>query len=155
AVAPRQRAGHQRQDEAQQHTQRVSTGHGGPSSGGESESGSQQARPPRIVRTKAAGGTDHLWPAERGRDNLQRHELGGIVMLLVGRHRTRTCQGITRRALLQVGASTVLGLSLADLLRRRDARGASPSPVRSVLLLWLWGGPAQLDTWDPKPAAPL
>jgi hypothetical protein len=22
-------------------------------------------------------------------------------------------------------------------------------------LLWLWGGPAQLDTWDPKPTAPL
>ena len=38
-------------------------------------------------------------------------------MLLVGRQRSRTCQGVTRRALLQVGASTVLGLSLADLLR--------------------------------------
>ncbi len=24
-----------------------------------------------------------------------------------------------------------------------------------MLLLWLWGGPAQLDTWDPKPDAPL
>jgi hypothetical protein len=77
-------------------------------------------------------------------------------MLLLGRHRCRTCQGVTRRALLQVGASTVLGLSLADLLRPAG-RGA-PSPVasaRSVVLLWLWGGPAHLDTWDPKPAAPL
>ncbi len=77
-------------------------------------------------------------------------------MLLVGRHRTRTCQGITRRALLQVGASTVLGLSLPDLLRQRGQAG---SPVqgkaKSVMLLWLWGGPAQLDTWDPKPAAPM
>src|SRR5262249_11262815 len=27
--------------------------------------------------------------------------------------------------------------------------------ARSVLLLWLWGGPAHLDTWDPKPQAPL
>jgi hypothetical protein len=27
--------------------------------------------------------------------------------------------------------------------------------ARSVLLLWLWGGPAHLDTWDPKPGAPL
>jgi hypothetical protein len=77
-------------------------------------------------------------------------------MLLVGQHRTRTCQGISRRALLQVGASTVLGLSLGDLLRARG--GPSPSgqgSARSVMLLWLWGGPAQLDTWDPKPAAPL
>jgi hypothetical protein len=27
--------------------------------------------------------------------------------------------------------------------------------ARSVLVLWLWGGPAHLDTWDPKPNAPL
>jgi len=27
--------------------------------------------------------------------------------------------------------------------------------ARSVILLWLWGGPAQSDTWDPKPDAPL
>src|SRR5205823_9752280 len=27
--------------------------------------------------------------------------------------------------------------------------------ARSVILLWLWGGPSQLDTWDPKPAASL
>jgi uncharacterized protein (DUF1501 family) len=77
-------------------------------------------------------------------------------MLLVGRHRTRTCQGITRRALLQVGASTVLGLSLPDLLRQRgQASTEVRGTAKTVLLLWLWGGPAQLDTWDPKPAAPL
>src|SRR5262245_17695121 len=78
-------------------------------------------------------------------------------MLLVGRHRTRTCQGITRRALLQVGASSVLGLSLPAFLRhQREAGAATPTKsVKSVLLLWLWGGPAQLDTWDPKPNAPL
>src|SRR6478672_6875137 len=77
-------------------------------------------------------------------------------MLLVGRHRTRTCQGVTRRALLQVGASSVLGLSLASLLRQRPTAGASATnPVRSVMLLWLWGGPAQLDTWDPKPGAAM
>src|SRR4051794_18372201 len=76
-------------------------------------------------------------------------------MLLVGRHRAHTCAGLTRRALLQAGGSAVLGLSLADLLRLR-ASGFSPAaPARSVLLLWLWGGPAQLDTWDPKPSAPL
>jgi hypothetical protein len=77
-------------------------------------------------------------------------------MLLLGRHRTRTCQGVSRRALLQIGASSVLGLSLADLLRSRAAAGVAPSgSAKSVLFLWLWGGPAQLDTWDPKPNAPL
>src|SRR5205807_3508869 len=79
---------------------------------------------------------------------------GGTTMLLLGQHRARTCQGLTRRALLQVGASTVLGLSLADLLRLRAEGAGTAGPARSVLLLWLWGGPAQLDTWDPKPNAP-
>ncbi len=75
-------------------------------------------------------------------------------MLLVGQQRQHTCQGSTRRAFLQAGASGVLGLSLADLLRLR-AHGATSGTARSVLMLWLWGGPAHLDTWDPKPNAPL
>jgi uncharacterized protein (DUF1501 family) len=63
---------------------------------------------------------------------------------------------MTRRAFLQIGGSAVLGLSLADLLRVRAATGSSPSgPARAVIFLWLWGGPAQLDTWDPKPNAPI
>ena len=76
-------------------------------------------------------------------------------MLLVGHHRTRTCQGVTRRELLQVGGSAVLGLSLFDRLGRPGrANVESQARVKSVLLLWLWGGPAHLDTFDPKPAAP-
>ena len=75
-------------------------------------------------------------------------------MLLVGRQTARTCSGPDRRAFLQVGASSVLGLSLADLLRAR-AGGPSSAPAKSVILLWLWGGPSQLDTFDPKPHAPL
>jgi uncharacterized protein (DUF1501 family) len=77
-------------------------------------------------------------------------------MLLLGRQKARTCQGLTRRAFLQVGGSAVLGLSLADLLRSGGRVGASgPGSARAVIFLWLWGGPAQLDTWDPKPNAPL
>src|SRR5262245_1712092 len=77
-------------------------------------------------------------------------------MLLLGRQRSRTCQGLPRRAFVQAGASSVLGLSLADLLRLRAQGPVAPTrSARSVLLLWLWGGPAHLDTWDPKPGAPL
>jgi hypothetical protein len=76
-------------------------------------------------------------------------------MLLLGRHHHRTCQGVNRRAFLQIGGSTVLGLSLADLLRLRSLGTPVAGRARSVILLWLWGGPSQLDTWDPKPAAPL
>jgi hypothetical protein len=75
-------------------------------------------------------------------------------MLLLGRHRSHDCQRWTRRAFLQIGGSTVLGLSLADLLRLQAADVAPTGTARSVVMLWLWGGPSQLDTWDPKPAAP-
>ena len=74
-------------------------------------------------------------------------------MLSVGDRDTSTCAGPHRRAFLQVGASSVLGLSLADLLRAGGpAEGAK---AKAVILLWLWGGPSQLDTFDPKPHAPL
>ena len=73
-------------------------------------------------------------------------------MLLLGRGWQRTCQGVSRRAFLQIGGSTVLGLSLADRLRAGTAPLGS---AKSVLLLWLWGGPSHLDTWDPKPESPL
>jgi Protein of unknown function (DUF1501) len=76
-------------------------------------------------------------------------------MLLLGRGRQRTCQGMTRREFVQIGASSVLGLSLVDLLRLRASTGYEAGTARSVIFLWLWGGPAQLDTWDPKPNAPL
>src|SRR5437879_5905740 len=76
-------------------------------------------------------------------------------MLLLGRQTRRNCQSLTRRSFLQIGASTVLGLSLADLLRLRAHGTPVEGRARSVILLWLWGGPAQLDTWDPKPSAPL
>lgn len=75
-------------------------------------------------------------------------------MLFIGRQRSHTCQALNRRSFLQVGGSTVLGLTLADWLRVR-AGAPNPGSARSVIFLWLWGGPAHLDTFDPKPNAPL
>src|ERR1041385_4626747 len=76
-------------------------------------------------------------------------------MLEIGRQRERNCQGSSRRAFLQVGFSGVLGLSALDLLASRAPANLSPASAKSVLLLWLWGGPSHLDTWDPKPNAPM
>src|SRR5260221_9367873 len=73
------------------------------------------------------------------------------LMLLLGQQRQRTCQQLSRRSFLQIGASSVLALSLADRLRAAPSSG----PVKSVVLLWLWGGPSHLDMFDPKPNAPL
>src|SRR6516165_7622882 len=76
-------------------------------------------------------------------------------MLFVGRQRERTCQTMTRRSFLQAGGSAVLGLSLADLLRCQASAGPLHGSAKSVIFIWLWGGPSHLDTWDPKPDAAL
>jgi len=74
----------------------------------------------------------------------------------------RTCEGPSRRELLQVGAVGSLGLSLADLFNARQAHAAQPSPLSpqradrdlNCIFLFLWGGPPQHELWDPKPDAP-
>src|SRR5947209_4912321 len=63
------------------------------------------------------------------------------------------CQGLSRRSALKAGFLGLLGLSLPDLLRLRAA-GAAPTNDTAVILLWLDGGPSQLETYDPKPDAP-
>src|SRR6476469_7244803 len=61
----------------------------------------------------------------------------------------------SRRWFLQTGLAGVAGLSLPDLLRRRaQGAAAARADCKAVILIWLSGGPSQLDTWDPKPDAP-
>ena len=65
------------------------------------------------------------------------------------------CHPISRRrALVQVGGLGAFGIRLVDLLAARS-NASEPSPIKSVVLLWLWGGPSHLDTFDMKPTAPL
>ena len=60
---------------------------------------------------------------------------------------------IGRRDFLKIGGAAALGLTLADLWQ---LQGSSPvGSARAVIFLWLWGGPSQLDTWDPKPGAAM
>jgi len=56
--------------------------------------------------------------------------------------------------LLRAGGLGVLGLSLADLWKMQARAAGSSTPAKSVILLWLWGGPSHLDTFDLKPEAP-
>jgi uncharacterized protein (DUF1501 family) len=58
----------------------------------------------------------------------------------------------SRRWFLQTGLAGLAGLSMPDLLRCQAANRTVPR--KSVILIWLSGGPSQLDTWDPKPDAP-
>jgi hypothetical protein len=66
----------------------------------------------------------------------------------------RTCDGISRRDLLKVGALSFGGLGLADWLRLSAQADASQRNDMSVILLWQGGGPSHLDMWDLKPEAP-
>lgn len=64
--------------------------------------------------------------------------------------------GYTRRVALKAGFLGVTGLALPDLFRaqaRAKEKGSSAND-KSVILIWLDGGPSQLETFDPKPDAP-
>jgi len=62
-----------------------------------------------------------------------------------------------RRGMLKAGLAGLAGLSLPDLMRARAetaaGRGSTPNG-KSVILLWMAGGPSHIDTWDVKPNRP-
>ena len=64
---------------------------------------------------------------------------------------------MTRRQAIRRTLAGAVGLWLADSLPIR-AWAAAPSETRtgtarSVIQIWMWGGPSHLDTFDPKPEA--
>jgi hypothetical protein len=76
------------------------------------------------------------------------------MLTFLGRRR-RFCDGISRRDFLRVGALGVAGLSLADVLRLKAQAAAGPVAGKSVIMVFLHGGPSHLDMYDMKPAAPV
>jgi uncharacterized protein (DUF1501 family) len=73
--------------------------------------------------------------------------------------------GVTRRDVLRAGGSAMLGLSLADMLRLQAQAATNSDPkaavggkgwgrAKSVVLIYLQGGPSHLDLWDPKDNVP-
>ena len=76
----------------------------------------------------------------------------------------RLCDGLTRRELLQVGSLGLLGLGLSDWQALKAARAGEALPsarlpgfgqAKSCILLFMYGSPSQLETFDPKPDAPV
>src|SRR5437879_2704682 len=73
-----------------------------------------------------------------------------------------TCDGITRRDLLRIGGSAALGITLADILGWQKATASEAKIVggpgfgkaKSVIFIYLQGGPSHLDLWDPKDGVP-
>jgi hypothetical protein len=76
-------------------------------------------------------------------------------MIEFGHEIVQTCDGVSRREFLQIGAAGFLGLSLPLLFAAQKGMAAEKiDDERSVILVFLWGGPPHQDTFDMKPDAP-
>ncbi|MFM1559151.1 MAG: DUF1501 domain-containing protein [Roseibacillus sp.] len=69
--------------------------------------------------------------------------------------------GFTRRDFLRVGGAGMMGMTLNNILAAQDASLDSPysgkdgwGKAKSVILIYLQGGPSHLDLWDPKENVP-
>ena len=65
------------------------------------------------------------------------------------------CDGLSRRHFLRIGGLGIAGLSFADLLRLK-ARGEISAQARgkSIIMIYMPGGPSHIDMYDMKPLAP-
>lgn len=65
--------------------------------------------------------------------------------------------GYTRRNFLKASLAGIAGLTLPELLKSQaqaSAAGQARPTGKSVILLWMAGGPSHIDTWDMKPTRP-
>jgi hypothetical protein len=72
--------------------------------------------------------------------------------------RRTDCEGFHRRDVLTIGSAGILGLTLPGFFAAEARAGSKnvegKAKAKSVILLWLAGGPATIDMWDNKPEAP-
>ncbi len=68
---------------------------------------------------------------------------------------SQNCEGLSRRAWLQVGGMSLFGMSLPKLLQAEAAQPAAARKDTNFILLWTNGGLANMDTFDMKPDAPI
>ena len=67
------------------------------------------------------------------------------------------CDGLSRRSFVQLGVAGLATLGLGDVLRAKALSAptaGAKSTKKSVILIWLDGGPSHLDLYDMKPLAP-
>src|SRR4051812_36413107 len=68
---------------------------------------------------------------------------------------------MTRRDLLRIGSSSILGLTLGSMLKlnafgKEASAGGGPGwgKAKNMIMVYLQGGPSHLDLWDPKENVP-
>lgn len=67
--------------------------------------------------------------------------------------RTEAENGVSRRELMGRGLAGAAGVLLAGRAGLGAHPATRPAKARSVIQIWMWGGPCHLDTFDPKPQA--
>lgn len=82
------------------------------------------------------------------------------MLRVLGSQKTM-CDGLTRREWLQAGSLGACGLSLSHLLQAQDLAAAEENVsahfgrAKRCILIYLYGAPSQLETFDMKPKAPV
>ena len=86
------------------------------------------------------------------------------MLAIPNRDLARFCDGSSRREFMKIGSLGLFGLTLQDVLGLQDQARASTGAshlegstgfrsAKSVIVLFLQGGPSHIDIWDPKPEA--
>lgn len=73
-------------------------------------------------------------------------------MLSIAGSPSRNCRGLSRRTMLEAAGSGLLGLSLPKLLAA-EQRNGKRARAKSVIFMFMFGGPSQYETFDMKPDA--
>jgi uncharacterized protein (DUF1501 family) len=78
------------------------------------------------------------------------------MLTVWGDKQRQLCDGLSRRSFLKVGALSVGGLTLADLLRlRAEGTPRAGTSAKAIIMVYLNGGPSHIDLYDLKPQAPV
>jgi hypothetical protein len=91
---------------------------------------------------------------ERCSPETSARDIKGTVMLTIYGNKQRFCDGVSRRNFLKIGSLALGGVSLPGLLRASAQAGEKADRHKSVIMIYLPGGPSHLDTYDLKPEAP-
>ncbi|HMC90612.1 MAG TPA: DUF1501 domain-containing protein [Gemmataceae bacterium] len=76
------------------------------------------------------------------------------MLRLDGERSAYLCNGLTRRDFLHAGSLATLGLTLPGFMQLKANGAVDSKKDINCIMLFLVGAPSQIDTWDPKPAAP-
>src|SRR5439155_26964613 len=115
----------------------------------------RRARPCRFRTPPVAQAASQAVSERQRREPLSTTKGSRIVLTILGQN-SRYCDGISRRSFLKIGALGLGagGLTLSDLYRA-EARAGTGSGHKSVINIFLGGGPPHQDMWDIKAAAPV